>query len=498
MNVAFAYRAFESLGVEQLSACLKQHGHRTRLAFDPGLFADAFLRWDAASRWFRFREEMVTALSAPDVGLVCFSPVTYDVAWALDLARAVKARRPDRAVAMGGPHATVLPRMLLEEPAVDYAVAGEGEEPILRLVEALEHGSPPPRTPGLFRRADGGVTGEPPALPDGDLDALPFADRALFRRAFPGLVGIHMVTSRHCPNSCTYCHNNALRRVYGAHPHPRRHSPERVVEELEQAKTDFPTPSVRFFDELFTADPDWLEAFVEPYRKRIDAPFHCAVSPVTITPRTAELLARGGCYEVQLGVQTLREDVRRDLLRRPESGRQVGEALRLLRARGIRTGVDIILGLPGVTEADLEDTARFFSNHNATRINLYWLQPVPGTDMLDHLHRIGWLTDAQKRSVERGEEASGYFTGGLIHRTARSMLPYEWLIASAAHRSPRSVERTIRRRWFRRIPRWIPPHVLWLASSLRSRHAADTMALRTRNRYRTFIRRKLLRKGLTG
>jgi len=497
LNVVFAYRAFESLGQELLSAVLRRHGHATRLAFDPGLFEDAFLAWKPAARLFRFRDELLSILTAPEVDLICFSPVTVDVAWALALADAVKTRRKDVRVAMGGPHATTMPETLMARPSVDYVVAGEGDTAILDLAKIIDTGETAPRhRPGLYFRENGRVTGTPPRIPAQDLDDLPFADRGLFRQAFPGLAGVHMVTSRYCPNRCAYCQNNALRRVYGNATPVRRYTPGRVIEELAQAKQDFFAPSVRFFDELFSADPAWLAEFVGPYRERIGLPFHCAVSPATVTEETADLLARAGCYEVQMGVQTLREDISRDVLQRPQTRAQVETAVRLLGERGVRVGVDLILGLPGVNEQDLEDTARFFTRHRASKINVYWLQPVPGTDMTDTLHARGWLTDTQRERIEQGEDASGYFLGGAVHRVQKRLLPYEWLLGSAVRRSPTAMERAIRRGWFRRIPSWVPPQLLWMLGSVRNKHPVDTMAIRTQNRYLTFLRRKALGLGL--
>ena len=411
------------------------------------------------------------------------------------LADRIERLRPDLPIVVGGPHATTLPETIMQRESIDYTLAGEGETILPKLVESLAQRSPPPSLPGLYSRKNGRVSGTPPRIPDFDLDGLPFADRKLFRSVFPGLAGIHMVTSRYCPNHCAYCQNNALRRVYGKRPLVRRFTPERVVEEVISAQKDFLVPSVRFFDELFSSDSEWLSGFVAPYREKVGIPFHCAVSPKTVTQETAHLLSQAGCYEVQMGVQILREDIKKELLQRPETIKQVREAIQLLKSHGIRTGLDLILGIPGVTEHDLEDTARFFSKNKPTRLNLYWLQPVPGTDMTDHLHKIGWLSDEGRDRIHQGEDASGYFLGGRVFQTQKRLLPYEWLIATAVHRSPEAVERSIRRGWFRKLPAWIPPHLLWLVHSLRTKHPNDTMAIRTRNRYITFLGRKLLSLG---
>ena len=43
MKVLFLYNRFESLGIEILSAILKEKKHEVKLAFDPQLFNDGYL-----------------------------------------------------------------------------------------------------------------------------------------------------------------------------------------------------------------------------------------------------------------------------------------------------------------------------------------------------------------------------------------------------------------------------------------------------------------------
>jgi len=461
------------------------------LVFDPGLFADAFLSWKPAAKLTESTKDVISQVCMSDAGLVCFSLVTLDVAWATALAGEIKRSRPDLPIAVGGSHATVMPMALMEIPAIDYVVSGDGERTLPELVETIDRGQKPSPSPGLYYRDNGRVVGAPPEISAFDLDSLPYADRELFRSSFPGLAGIHMITSRHCPNHCAYCHNNVLRSVYGKHPPVRRYSPGRVVEEIAEAKEHTSLPSVRFFDELFSADEGWLSDFVRPYSEKVAWPFHCAVSPGTTTSETVRLLSQAGCYEVQMGVQTIRDDIKKDLLQRPETLDQICKALKLFRDRGIRVNVDLILGLPGVTENDMVETARFFANNKPTKVSVYWLQPIPGTDLTDYLHKIGWLTDQQKKGVEHGKDASGYFTGGIIYSRRKSLLPFEWLIATTVHRSPQAMEKAIRRGWFRRIPSWLSPQFLWFLVSLKVKHHADTMAIRMRNRYLTFLWREI-------
>ena len=68
------------------------------------------------------------------VGLSCY---VWDYGANMALARRLKSQRSDILVIAGGPEVSVAPRAVLEEnPAVDVAVYGEGEETIVELLKA--------------------------------------------------------------------------------------------------------------------------------------------------------------------------------------------------------------------------------------------------------------------------------------------------------------------------------------------------------------------------
>src|SRR6201997_3452667 len=61
----------------------------------------------------------------------------------VDIARAVKAWKPDFPIILGGWHPSLLPKQTLEAPHIDYVVRGQGEDSLLELVHHIEKGSAP-------------------------------------------------------------------------------------------------------------------------------------------------------------------------------------------------------------------------------------------------------------------------------------------------------------------------------------------------------------------
>ena len=135
------------------------------------------------------------------------------------------------------------------------------------------------------------------------------------------------------------------------------------------------------------------------------------VTPNTITPETVELLRYGGCWEAEMGVQTLNPDVK-DMVGRPESHEQIRKAIHWLKGAGIRVVVDHIFGLPGQTEKDLVDTFHFYLPEAPSRINSYWLRYFPRTPVVEPALAAGILTPDDIEELEEGRGSNSFTTGG--------------------------------------------------------------------------------------
>ena len=77
----------------------------------------------------------------PDI--VAVTAMTNEILQASQIAQLVKMSWPEIVVVIGGVHVTALPeRTLREFPEFNYAVIGEGEIPLLKLVKAIDGGVP--------------------------------------------------------------------------------------------------------------------------------------------------------------------------------------------------------------------------------------------------------------------------------------------------------------------------------------------------------------------
>ena len=419
MKVLFVYSGYENLGVEYLSAVLKEAGHRTALAFDPRLFDDHYTRVPLLSRRLDRRQALLDQAAREEPELLAFSVVTEDYTWACEVAAKLKERL-DVPVVFGGVHVSSVPDRVMQNPFVDYAVVGEGEQALLELTRCLEQGHPLDGVPNLYWRRDGQLVQNPLAPLLEDLDSLPFPDKALFCDPLPYLRRDYMtMTSRGCPNRCTYCFNNHLRKLYhGKGRYVRRRSVRSVLDELARAKATLPLERIQFYDDVFTSDLPWLERLAKRYTRQIGLPFWCSVNPYFVDRDVVRLLAEMGCWEVQMGVQTVNRRLRKEVLRRPERVAHVSRAVELLQAAGIKCVLDNISGIPGETEQHLLESLEFYNSVRPSRISDYYLRYYPGTEMVDIAREMGALDEATVEELEQGRGSRSFALGGTADVTS--------------------------------------------------------------------------------
>ncbi len=414
MKIAFVYPGYENLGIEYLSSALRKEGHQTRLFFDLALFNDSGgVNIPLLARCFNNSKKMLKELSGFRPQLVCFSCGTDNFRWALEMAKMIKADF-SVPVVFGGPHPTSVPERVLEEPAIDFVCLGEGEEAITELAGELESGSGNRSIKNIwFKDKNGIIRNEIRALRD-DLDSLPFPDKELYYKKYGAVFkGYAIITSRGCPHSCTYCLNSVLRDIYrDKGRYLRRRSPENVTEELFLAKDRYRPKFIHFCDEVFTCDKEWLKNFIRLYKKNINLPFACYISPSFADAETAGLLKEGGCYKAQMGVQTVDENRREGLLGRRYANREVSAIIKNFNENGIYLTCDNIFGLPGEGEKELEDTVRFYLSNRPDHIEVFWLKYYPRTPIVGAAKKMGLLDDKKIKDIEGGVNTVGIARGG--------------------------------------------------------------------------------------
>ena len=368
-------------GALAIATILKTHGHEVRYrqvdrcSLDEAAFLEEIERF------------------AP--GLIGFSVMTDEWFYVARLAAEIRARL-DVPIVCGGAHATMAPEAVLSEPSIDIVCRGEGEQAVLDLCDCLENGRDYGDTANLcVRRGDEVVMNPVRPLVD-DLDSLPFMDTTLLD--FQSLIRdngsvVRLMAGRGCPFDCTYCVNRGLHALYrGKGNAYRRRSPGNVIAELRQLIERYESiHGVGFGDDTFWLDKDWLKAFCALYTREIGLPFGFMMRAEYIDREFLRLVSDAGATWIYVGVECGNETLRREVLGRDMSDRQIVDAFRMMDDFRIKTTSLNMVGLPFETPATIEETLDLNRRLNPSRMFVAPFQPYPGTKLREVCLEHGWL-----------------------------------------------------------------------------------------------------------
>jgi radical SAM superfamily enzyme YgiQ (UPF0313 family) len=261
----------------------------------------------------------------------------------------------DVPVVVGGLHATFSPEEVLRHDGIDYVCLGEGEAALLDLVNALES-RPGAEARGIANIWAKNSTRPPLRNPIEPLDALPFLARDLMDERW----GVrHITTQRGCPFPCTYCAARMYDKLYASgdtSSYGRRRGLANVLAELTELRAQGPLNYVIFLDDTFTINHRWVREFCKVYGREFAVPFSLNARVETVTESMLNELAAAGCKHIIYGVESGSERVRREIMKRHAGNERFREVFRWTREAGIMVTANYIIGTPGESRAEMEET----------------------------------------------------------------------------------------------------------------------------------------------
>jgi radical SAM superfamily enzyme YgiQ (UPF0313 family) len=211
-----------------------------------------------------------------------------------------------------------------------------------------------------------------------------------------GRNALSISTMRGCPYTCKWC----SRAVYGLSY--RRRSPEKVVEELLEIKNAYNPDSLWFVDDVFTISHRWLTAFRDELKRHeLIIPYECITRADRLNEEVIATLKETGCFRIWIGAESGSQKVI-DLMDRRVDVNQVRDMIKLTRKHGIEAGTFIMLGYPGETEEDIEETIRHLKQSNPDQFTITVAYPIKGTELYQEIEAIqttnlDWSTSTDRQ-----------------------------------------------------------------------------------------------------
>jgi len=321
---------------------------------------------------------------------------------------------------LGGSGFSIFPEELFALTGVDYGIAGEGEKPMVALLNALQAGGKVDGIPGVVYRAENGSVGTTVCRLSGVFDSIPYHDpRVLQAYAQHGsLPGIQ--TQRGCPLKCCYCTYPVIEGRRS-----RFRSGDQIVEELRQLSAHGMRYAF-FVDSVFnTKTSHVVETCEALIRAKLDMQWECFLRPGAVTKELLQLMKQAGLRHIEFGSDSF-SDTTLASYGKSFTFEEILKASQLANEVGVQYSHFLIFGGPGETVETVEETlARAATLPAAFFFATIGMRIYPDTDL--------WRQLEPERD---GETATDYLVDPRFYIAPG-------LTAQALHERLRQLQRTV-------------------------------------------------------
>lgn len=280
-----------------------------------------------------------------------------------------------------------------DSDCIDAVCYGEGEMPLLDMIRAEDKAA-------FMDKHSSWVTREKIARNEqfshmfiNDLDEIPFLDydildlegyelnptMARYSSGAQMGKGLAVMTSRGCPFKCIFC---ASHKTHGRDM--RYYSTARVIEDIEKVKALYGVKSIILQDDHFMGDRGRAYDIVDGIRRaEMTIFFQNALALYALDHRFLTLLKQTGVEELVLAVESGSERVLKNVMKKPLKLDIIKRVVKDCREIGIYSDCNVIIGLPGETKQDIEETRAFLKTIFADWFRIFVATPLPGSEMYD-------------------------------------------------------------------------------------------------------------------
>ena len=322
--------------------------------------------------------ELIKELEEFEPDLIGLSIMSFGYKNTYRMIESIKESYPSVPIVVGGPHLSTLRENVLEEcEAIDFGITLEGEETI---VELCRGDKPLSEIKGLLYRNDSGdiiYPGDRDFISNLDQNGFPTYSKVELDK-YPRFVNV--VTSRGCPYQCIYCPVHlAIGRKF------RARNSKSVVDEIrywyEKGYREF-----GIADDNFTLIRERVWDICDEIEKQGLTGLKISCGNGLRTDKVdRKLLAKMkevGFHYIAFGVEGGNNKVL-DTLCKGEKIENIEQAIKDACDLGYKVTLFFLLGSPGETRADIEDSLRLATKYPVYDVRFYNLIPFPNTKLYE-------------------------------------------------------------------------------------------------------------------
>ncbi len=342
--------------------------------------------------------------------------------YTIQCAKVVKATLPSVPVVAGGPHATSDPAsFLFDNSPVDFVLRAECEHAFPIFVKTLESKKNLSSVPNLAYIRDKEIIINPNGSFISDLDSLPLPAYHLIdmeksfdfvRAGYPSRFSfsysgshreISIITSRGCPYNCIFC---------GNHLHMgkkwRYHSVPYIINHLQILIQKFGINHFHIEDDNLGQNTTRFEEFLDSLLSKKwnitwDTPN--GIRADRLNPSLIRKAKESGCTYLIFGIESGNQEVLNQVIHKNLNLDKVIEAAKAAKKAKLDIHAFYVVGFPGETEKQIEETFTF-ALHLLSKYDvlphLCLARPLPGTPLYEICRDNDFLTEPVLPEIGKG------------------------------------------------------------------------------------------------
>ncbi len=336
-----------------------------------------------------YLKEKLTSFKPDIVGIGCL--FSHYFPNAKKISKELKSINPKLLIVLGGLHPTLFCRDIMEQtPDIDFIILGEGEKSFLSLCEQIKEKSKKYiDIDGLAFRDNNKIIINPKTKYIDNLDELPFPsfDKIAIDQYVGHLRynsknrGMSILTSRSCPNKCTFCS------MFHSHGSKwRSRSAENVLEEIEILYKKYNIRNFQFMDDNMTfSKKRTMEIFSQINKRgmKITFSFPNGIAIKTLDYEVLSLMKDTGCLEIRLPIESGSEYMRNKIMKKRLSNEKIFEVIEVCNKLDMPTIGYFIVGMPGEDHTTMKENFDFVKQlrgpYHVDFMATNFATPYPGT-----------------------------------------------------------------------------------------------------------------------
>lgn len=389
------------LGILQIASFLKQNNCDVEILDALQLGINNVQKKDGYYRVGLTNQQIVDKINY-DYDLIGISiPFSHLAFLAHELIDKIKEFYTKIPIVIGGVYPSTQPKLAIQSKA-DFIVIGEGEEPMLQLVNYLEKNIKDLPNCIIHKNANLDLV-EPyfsPNINQFDLPARELVDFQEYtlnppRNDANGLRSASIITSRGCPYDCGFC---SVHPVCGYKWRPL--SSQKVLYEIQYLIENYHVNNIQIEDDNFTINPSRAEEILKgiielnKHKTKISWQASNGLRIDTLNKNLIRLISESNCRYISIALEHGSKEML-EIMNKKLSLTKVWEIVQLLAKYNVRTFIYVIYGYPGETKERFNEALKFYLEikklSEKIDFNFFIAQPYPNTQLFRDCVEKGYL-----------------------------------------------------------------------------------------------------------